>query len=156
VRIADAATLRDFQSRWKLHHPLDDTQLAHAGQTATVRKIGFYHGGDPLYELADLPGVWHEPCLADAGSPSELEDVVNRLARHHQRATYGAVAALVDRPATFVMNGYPRLPRYSWVVNGDSLLPTGYTQEQMDPALNQSERVLRTLEDLKEWMKDHA
>jgi hypothetical protein len=22
--------------------------------------VGFYHGGDELYELASVPGIWHE------------------------------------------------------------------------------------------------
>jgi hypothetical protein len=25
--------------------------------------VGFYHGGDPLYSLDGVPGVWHERCL---------------------------------------------------------------------------------------------
>ena len=25
--------------------------------------VAFYHGGDPLYKLAGIPGLWHEQCL---------------------------------------------------------------------------------------------
>jgi hypothetical protein len=25
--------------------------------------VGFYHGGDVLYVLEGIPGVWHESCL---------------------------------------------------------------------------------------------
>lgn len=33
-----------------------------------VEKVGFYHGGDPLYKLDGVPGVWHEECLEAAYS----------------------------------------------------------------------------------------
>ena len=26
---------------------------------------GFYHGGDELYKLKGMPGVWHEQCLKE-------------------------------------------------------------------------------------------
>ena len=31
-------------------------------------RVGFYHGGDALYELEGVPGVWHEVCLRKAGT----------------------------------------------------------------------------------------
>jgi hypothetical protein len=63
VRIASRSRLEDFQRTWKLHHPLEDRQLAFAGRSATVQDVAFYHGGDELYELEDVPGIWHESCL---------------------------------------------------------------------------------------------
>ncbi len=57
----------------------------------------------------------------------DLEDVVDFLDRRQLRATYGAVASVVGRPATFLMSGIPRSPRYSWMVNQKTLLPTHYT-----------------------------
>lgn len=30
------------------------------------REIGYYHGGDELYWLKGVPGVWHERCLKAA------------------------------------------------------------------------------------------
>lgn len=64
VRVAARRELEAFREGWSLHNPLTVKQLDSAGQEATVNEVGFYHGGDPLYVLADLPGVWHEPCLS--------------------------------------------------------------------------------------------
>jgi hypothetical protein len=63
VRIANRATLEQFLRSWTFHDPLKSEQLAFAGTTARVDRIGYYHGGDPLYELEGVPGVWHEQCL---------------------------------------------------------------------------------------------
>ena len=52
-----------FRRTWKSHHPLDDSQLAYAGQSAKVSNVSFYHGGDELYQLEGIPGIWHEACL---------------------------------------------------------------------------------------------
>jgi hypothetical protein len=38
--------------------------LRYAGRTARVRSVSFYHGGDELYELEDIPGIWHEENLS--------------------------------------------------------------------------------------------
>jgi len=64
VRIVDLPTLEQFLREWKHHSRLEPQQLAFAGKAAQVAKVGFYHGGDPLYALEGLPGVWHEPCDA--------------------------------------------------------------------------------------------
>ena len=63
VRIIDEAKLEEFRKTWKWHHPLQEDQFLHAGATAVVREVGFYHGGDELYWLEGIPGVWHEECL---------------------------------------------------------------------------------------------
>lgn len=39
---------------------------SHAGSHAVVSDVGFYHGGDVLYTLENVPGVWHERCLEKA------------------------------------------------------------------------------------------
>jgi hypothetical protein len=66
VRIADHAFLEDFLKSWKLHHSLDVQQLSYGSKTATVKSVFFYHGGDDLYELDGVPGIWHEQCLTAA------------------------------------------------------------------------------------------
>jgi hypothetical protein len=63
VRIVDRRRLTDFQRTWKFHDPVSDDMLAFAGRTSIVVGVGFYHGGDVLYQLADVPGVWHEVCV---------------------------------------------------------------------------------------------
>ena len=63
VRIANRIFLEDFLKTWKFHHKLDLNQLNYADKIARVESVGFYHGGDVLYELTDVPGIWHERCL---------------------------------------------------------------------------------------------
>jgi hypothetical protein len=64
VRIAERSALEAFAKNWKLHNPLSLEQMPFAGRIATVKSVGYYHGGDVLYVLQDVPGVWHEACLA--------------------------------------------------------------------------------------------
>ncbi len=63
VRIKSRGFLDNFQLTWKLHNPLTDHQLDYAGRVFTVTEVGYYHGGDELYTLAGIPGIWHETCL---------------------------------------------------------------------------------------------
>jgi len=66
VRIVSRPALDAFAQSWKFHHRLQPEQMACAGTTSTVSKVGFYHGGGSLYVLENLPGIWHEPCLEPA------------------------------------------------------------------------------------------
>jgi hypothetical protein len=63
VRLAPRQMLEDFLRTWKYHNKLHAEQLEYAGQIAEVEEIGFYHGGDEIYKLKGVPGVWHESCL---------------------------------------------------------------------------------------------
>jgi hypothetical protein len=69
VQVVTDPELREFRASWKWHHKLSDDQMAFAGREAKVMRVGYYHGGDPLYELTNVPGLWHEVCLR-AGSDS--------------------------------------------------------------------------------------
>jgi hypothetical protein len=66
VEIADSRSLVEFAQTWRFHNPLREEQFAYAGKVVRVRSVGFYHGGDVLYELEGVPGVWHEVCLRKA------------------------------------------------------------------------------------------
>jgi hypothetical protein len=68
VRIATTAELQEFRRTWNYHHKLDIKQLEYAGRIATVQEVGFYHGGEVLYELDGVPGIWHEQCLNPAAN----------------------------------------------------------------------------------------
>ena len=68
VVIASRDELSAFHSAWKYHHKLTPDQLAYAGRRVEVQAVSFYHGGDVLYELKDVPGVWHEECLVSLAS----------------------------------------------------------------------------------------
>jgi hypothetical protein len=40
--------------------------MEYAGVAATVKEVSVYHGGDQLYVLENVPGIWNEPCLESA------------------------------------------------------------------------------------------
>jgi hypothetical protein len=63
VIVAGRTELQDFLSNWKLHNPLQESQLEYADKKAVIESVGFYHGGDVLYKLEGIPGIWHERCL---------------------------------------------------------------------------------------------
>ena len=79
VLIASAEELQTFRREWRLHNPLSVNQLAFANATAVVKSVGFYHGGEALYELDGVPGVWHEGLLRQRAI-SEVKDTKLRLA----------------------------------------------------------------------------
>ena len=87
-------------------------------------------------------------------SDQKLDEILNLLNLHRQRATYGAVGAIVDRPPSFLMGGRPRDHRHSWIVNQDTELPTGYGPEHMHPDLRARGEVLNTSQQLEGWLRD--
>ena len=60
--------LEEFMETWRFHHPLTQDQIAYAGLRGRVADVGFYHGGDELYHVEGIPGIWHEVCLQPATS----------------------------------------------------------------------------------------
>jgi len=86
--------------------------------------------------------------------PYSIDAILDQLDRFHQRATYGAVAALIDRPPHYLLNGRPRNPRHSWVVNQETRLPTGYFKDQIHPDIITRERILSSAKDLETWLRD--
>jgi len=58
--------LDEFKATWQYHHKLRPEQLPFADAVAAVAEVGFYHGGDPVYRLAGVPGLWLEQCLRRA------------------------------------------------------------------------------------------
>jgi len=71
VRVASREKLDDFYAHWKYHNKLTPEQLAYADRIVDVVRVGFYHGGDVLYELQGVPGIWHEDCLEDVTSQQQ-------------------------------------------------------------------------------------
>jgi len=65
ARVVSRPRLEEFMRAWRYHHPLSEDQLAYAGVEGRVVDVGFYHGGDELYQVEGLPGIWHEACLVD-------------------------------------------------------------------------------------------
>jgi hypothetical protein len=66
VRIADRAFLEAFLEAGQYHNELEPEQLEYADRVGTVRSVSFFHGGDEIYQLEGIPGVWHEECLRAA------------------------------------------------------------------------------------------
>ena len=70
VRIASHAELEAFQTEWRYHHKLGADQLEHAARVCKVASVYYYHGGDVLYQLEGVLGIWHEVCLHNVGPDS--------------------------------------------------------------------------------------
>ena len=85
-----------------------------------------------------------------------MEQILDALSRGHQRATYGAVAAVVGASPRTLMSGRDRDPRHSWVVRRQTGLPTGYEDDQLHPQLLQSDHVIESREELLKWLAIHA
>jgi hypothetical protein len=66
VKIAGRSSLENFLETWQRHNKLQPEQLDYADEIAEVQSVGFYHGGDELYKLKGIPGIWHEQCLKAA------------------------------------------------------------------------------------------
>ena len=61
---------RSFLEAGQYHNELEPEQLEYAGRVAKVKAVEFFHGGDEIYTLEGVPGVWHEECLS-AGPESK-------------------------------------------------------------------------------------
>ena len=81
-----------------------------------------------------------------------LDQIVDLLDTHAQRATYGAVASLVGSSPRSLLKGRDRGRRFSWIVNRDTGLPTGYQTDQIDPRLPESGPVLESAAELRAWI----
>jgi hypothetical protein len=68
VQVRSLDELRAFSETWKYHHPLEPERHAFAERQTAIKSVSFYHGGDVLYELQGIPGVWHEACLTGAAT----------------------------------------------------------------------------------------
>ena len=88
----------------------------------------------------------------NAAAALTLDALVERLERHRQRTTYGAVADLLGLNPLSMFVGYPFTPRNSWVVAKANGIPTKYDVSQMHPDLFSNPRVIETATDLQEWL----
>ena len=86
--------------------------------------------------------------------PFARKQILDALEKHHQRATYGAVADLVGMTPRSVMQGLPKNRRHSFVVNAESGQPTDYHDLQKHPALLERESVLATGDALRDWLRE--
>jgi hypothetical protein len=70
VKVVSRPLLERFRREWNLHNKLEEAQIHYADATAPVTSVGYYHGGDELYMLEGVPGIWHEECLNAVGEQS--------------------------------------------------------------------------------------
>lgn len=82
-----------------------------------------------------------------------LDQILGTLQQFHQRATYGAVGAVVGIPARSVMSGHPKDALHSWVVRKSNGQPTGYLPVEKHPSLTTRSEILSSGEELAEWLR---
>jgi hypothetical protein len=81
-----------------------------------------------------------------------IDTIVDQLDHFRQRATYGAVASVVNRSPRNLMDKRSRGPRDSWVVSRKDGMPTGYAPEQVHPEIKSRETILATGSQLEGWL----
>jgi hypothetical protein len=82
-----------------------------------------------------------------------VEAIAEVLEKYRQRATYGAVAGLLGVPTRSLMRDYAKSPRYSWIVNQKTGLPTDYGASQIHPELASRDEILCTEAELVAWLR---
>jgi len=85
-----------------------------------------------------------------------LDSVLDALNRHHQRATYGAVAGLLGKNPRSLLQGRERDWRHSWVVNQDTGMPSEYASPMIHPGIAEHAHILETQDELEAWLADSA
>jgi len=85
-----------------------------------------------------------------------IDEILDALDHGRQRATYGAVAALLGTSPRTLMAGRQRDQRHSWVVSRKSGEPTGYTPEQIHPELREKPEIFETKEALEQYLGARA
>jgi hypothetical protein len=81
-----------------------------------------------------------------------IDTIAEQLDRFRQRATYGAVAAVLNRSPRNLMSGRTRSQRDSWIVSNKDGMPTGYEPDQVHPEIKSREQILRSADDLGTWL----
>ena len=89
----------------------------------------------------------------EAVSSISIDTIAEQLDRFRQRATYGAVAAMLNRSPRNLMSGRTRSQRDSWIVSSKDGMPTGYEPDQVHPEIKSRDQVLRSGEELGSWLE---
>jgi hypothetical protein len=93
-----------------------------------------------------------ESMSAIAAPTPTLDSILDQLDQFHQRATYGAVAGVVDSSPRSLMSGRERDPHSSWIVRHETGQPTGYADEQKHESLTERKWIISTPDDLRKWL----
>ncbi len=62
-----------------LHHPPDEQQLEYGGREALVKTVLEYHGGELVYELEEIPGLWRFDCIEEVTRILECDSCNGRF-----------------------------------------------------------------------------
>ena len=89
-------------------------------------------------------------------SSLDLDQVLAALNQHHQRATYSAVAGLLDQSPRSLMRARPREQSNSWIVSKSSGKPTGYDEASIHPQLMANADVIETRDELATWLRSRG
>jgi hypothetical protein len=82
-----------------------------------------------------------------------IDSIIDQLDHFHQRATYGAVAGVLNASPRNLMTGRSRSQRDSWIVAHGTGLPTGYPPDQVHPEIASRDQILATAKDLNTWLE---
>src|SRR4051812_44803080 len=82
----------------------------------------------------------------------DLDGVIAALNQHQQRATYSAVAALLNQSPRLLMQKRPRSQEDSWIVSKTTGRPTGYADTDVHPDLMAKQTILTTRDELAAWL----
>ncbi len=83
-----------------------------------------------------------------------VDSILEQLNQFHQRATYGAVAGVVNSSPRSLMSGRERDRRSSWVVSRENGQPSGYADDQKHESLTERARILGSPDELRSWLRD--
>jgi hypothetical protein len=86
----------------------------------------------------------------------DLDQVIAALNQHHQRATYSAVAGLLDQSPRLLMRSRRREQSNSWIVAKATGRPTGYDDVDIHPQLAANESVIETRDELATWLRNRG
>jgi hypothetical protein len=84
-----------------------------------------------------------------------LDQILDVLERHRQRATFGAVAGILGREPISLFNGYVRSPKTAWIVSKSTGLPTGTKEEDYPSGLLEKKSVIDAPEELRKWLQEN-
>ena len=85
-----------------------------------------------------------------------LDQILDTLDRQRQRATYGAVAAVIGAAPRTLMSGRERDQRHSWVVSRKTGQPTGYEPEQIHSELTATPHIILSRDELERFLAANA
>jgi hypothetical protein len=105
-----------------------------------------------MLPVSSIDPVRGNPPTEQNMSDITIDEILDALDHGRQRATYGAVAALLGTSPRTLMAGRERDQRHSWVVSRKNGEPTGYSAEQMHPNLRERPEIFQTKEDLSHFL----